>query len=532
MNEKLVVDDQIKILQKKLHAAIKSRAAIDQTLRTQSTLLTNFIIKLSQVCKGIDVELDHRLADLRSLLTQSAPLSDIEQQITVIAKLIQKHSLKVERDIALIQGRLMNSSNSLQKSADLPRTVKRELSEFVKNAQQTRSTLAQYVPLFSQLVEFYKQTLKASNEPSKGGLLNAKQPEQHKLTNDALVNVSDSLIEKFSEILARLVLSGSNNTQLIALRKKLQVDISNEALLQSCLDLFDVIITDTQQERETAESFLSSLSKTLSTVQSAVKKAITCNRQSYSEHNELNSQLQQQILGMAGDVQKASSLIEVKTDINDKIQKIIGSLEHKYSLEDKQNQIIEDQLSSMKDKVTLLEKQSDHFEKRLKEQQIKSMQDALTKLGNRAAFDDYFAKEFVRYHHQPFDLAIVIMDLDDFKRINDTYGHTAGDKTLQVIANTLKKHVHKDVFVGRYGGEEFVLIYSNIKETKLLAQLNQLREHIARLPFKFKNNKVSITASIGVTHIRPGDNIHIAFERADQSLYQAKDQGKNQVLYS
>ena len=117
------------------------------------------------------------------------------------------------------------------------------------------------------------------------------------------------------------------------------------------------------------------------------------------------------------------------------------------------------------------------------------------------------------------------------KNINDTYGHTAGDKTLQVIANTIQKKVSDDTFVARYGGEEFVLIYANIKKPAVVNELNALNKSIVRLPFKFKNNKVSITLSIGVTHIKPEDNIHIAFERADEAMYKAKAEGKNQVIY-
>jgi len=159
------------------------------------------------------------------------------------------------------------------------------------------------------------------------------------------------------------------------------------------------------------------------------------------------------------------------------------------------------------------------------------MQDALTKLSNRAAFDDYFTQAMVRFHHQPFDLAIAVIDIDDFKSINDNYGHTAGDKTLQVIANTIQKKVSKDVFVARYGGEEFVLIYTNHKKSEFIKELNLLNNDVACLPFKFKNNKVSITLSVGATHVTSEDNIHTAFERADEAMYKAKTQGKNQVIY-
>ncbi|MFT5002655.1 MAG: diguanylate cyclase, partial [Flavobacteriales bacterium] len=222
---------------------------------------------------------------------------------------------------------------------------------------------------------------------------------------------------------------------------------------------------------------------------------------------------------------------QVKEDINNKLQCIASTLEQKSKFEQKSQQLFADKLKEMSVKVEQLEKQSKTFEIKLADQQKKSMQDALTKLANRAAFDDFFAKAMVRFHHKPFELALVVIDIDDFKNINDTYGHTAGDKTLQVIANSIVKNVSQKVFVGRYGGEEFVLIYSNTQEETLTAELNALNKFITRLPFKFKGNKVSISLSIGATHITSDDNIHTAFERADQAMYKAKKQGKNQVIY-
>ena len=301
--------------------------------------------------------------------------------------------------------------------------------------------------------------------------------------------------------------------------------------MDSFLETFNVIIEDFQDERKTAENFLSTLSETLLTVKEAVKSTLSSTQNGQDQQNLLNAQLNKQIVEMTSTVSKATSLDDIKVGINQKLQLIAGTLEEKTTLEHQSQQTLEAQLNAMTQKVFLLEKQSLSFEKRLHEQQLKSMQDALTKLGNRAAFDEYFAKEMVRFHHNPFDLALVVLDLDDFKRINDTYGHTAGDKTLQVIANTLQNKLDDNVFIGRYGGEEFVLIYSGIKKEQLISELNALKNHISRLPFKFKNNKVSITMSIGASHITTDDNIHVAFERADQALYKAKEQGKNQVVY-
>ena len=235
---------------------------------------------------------------------------------------------------------------------------------------------------------------------------------------------------------------------------------------------------------------------------------------------------------MTGTVKEAMSLDQVKVDISSKLNIIALTLDEKTKFEQQQQQSLANQLNEMATKVAKLEEQSQKFAIELAEQHRKNMYDALTKLHNRAAFDEYFTLSMVRFQHKPFDLALVVMDIDNFKNINDTYGHTAGDKTLQVIANTIQKKVSKDAFVARYGGEEFVIIYKHSQKTPLIKELNLINKHIAHLPFKFKNNKVSITLSMGATHITQEDNIHTAFERADEAMYKAKSQGKNQVIYS
>ncbi|MBL0710878.1 MAG: GGDEF domain-containing protein, partial [Colwellia sp.] len=338
-------------------------------------------------------------------------------------------------------------------------------------------------------------------------------------------------IEKILVCLSKLQLSTQNSRALLNLNNKLISDTSSDDILYHFIEIFDVIVADLQTERDSAENFLTTLNNTLQTVQGVVKKTLlTCER-SQGTNNKINSKLQSQLLTMDSTVKKAISLEQVRVDINSQLLTITSTLEKKSLFEHQSQQALNKQLNEMATKVAQLEKQSQVFEEKLAEQQRKSMQDALTKLSNRAAFDDYFTKAMVRFYHQPYELALVVLDIDNFKNINDTYGHTAGDKTLQVIANTIQKKVSNDAFVARYGGEEFVIIYDNINKATVEKELNRLNKIIANLPFKFKNNKVSITLSIGVTHIKPDDNIHIAFERADKAMYTAKAQGKDQVVY-
>ncbi len=522
MNDKSAAAGQIHALKQKLETVVKSCSTLKDEHKHNSDMLIAFICKLSQVCKGVNFELDNRLANFRALITKSEPISEIKNQISLISKILEQHSLTNDHQIREMHEQFLSAGKTLQKHNGLPEQLRRELRSLLKDSEDSKDALSQYLSPFNQLISFYDATLK-----SKSGLITDESlPSKNKSTQVNLI-----VLKEFARLLNQLELSNKYNKKLALIKKSLSNKISHEKLLQSFLDTLNLLIENFNEEKLISKSFLFTLSKTLSTVQTTVKTTLTSCQDSHKKHSHLNSQLQNQIIEMTNVVDDATSLSEIKIDINEKLRHIANTLGQKTKFEHKQNEELKTHLNDMTNKVSTLQIQSQSFEKRLQEQQIKSMLDALTKLNNRAAYDEYFAKEMVRYHHKPFELALVIMDLDDFKRINDTYGHTAGDKTLQVIAKTLKTQLPKEAFISRYGGEEFVIIFSGISQKELLNELNVLREYIARLPFKFKNTKVSITTSIGVSHIKPSDNVHIAFERADTALYQAKEQGKNQVVY-
>ena len=543
MGENTVADKTISHLKLKLDTAISARSELEEEFSAQSALLTSFIGKLSQACKGIDKLLDNKLANLRSSLKKSTSFADLEKEVRTISVLLQQHSVQNDKNIKKMNEQLQTSGASLQKVKKLPAVDQKQLKKLISNIQDSKDSLIQYVPLMSEFIVFYEAALKVNDLPPKGGLLGANNAisvdkinkvdvaDDKRALNPVEQTASKELLERFSSILNTLVMSEKHKVDINKIKSSLNDKISNHVLMTKCLNVFDLIIEDLKEERSTAKIFLSTLSETLATVQASVSSTIKSTSESNVKHDKINKELHEKINEMSQGINGAHSLTDMKVDVNEKLLKIAKTLEKKTKLEEEQRQALQNKLNTMSAQVKQLELQSQNFEKRMQEQQAKSLQDALTKLGNRAAFDEYFAKEIVRFHHKKFDLAITVIDLDDFKRINDTYGHTAGDKTLQVIANTLKKVIGNDAFIGRYGGEEFVIVFSGIDKITVMNRLNILRKKVASLPFTFKNNRVSITLSIGVSLVQKDDNVHSAFERADTALYQAKKDGKNRVIY-
>jgi diguanylate cyclase (GGDEF)-like protein len=157
---------------------------------------------------------------------------------------------------------------------------------------------------------------------------------------------------------------------------------------------------------------------------------------------------------------------------------------------------------------------------------IISMTDKLTGLHNRIKLEETFEYEKRQAKRYKTELSIVMMDLDYFKAVNDTYGHNAGDIFLKAIAMSLKKIFRETDVIGRWGGEEFLVLLpkTDIKDAYVIVE--RLRKQIEDENFETIGKK---TASFGVTKLHEDDTLDVAIGRADRALYYAKENGRNQV---
>lgn len=127
--------------------------------------------------------------------------------------------------------------------------------------------------------------------------------------------------------------------------------------------------------------------------------------------------------------------------------------------------------------------------------------------------------------------SICIFDLDHFKRVNDTFGHAAGDTVLKTVAQETHKNLRNIDHIARYGGEEFILILTNAEKDEALDCAERIRRVVARLVFDNLPDDIRITISVGVTEFKSGEPIQDAINRADKALYRAKLNGRDRVEY-
>jgi diguanylate cyclase len=174
-----------------------------------------------------------------------------------------------------------------------------------------------------------------------------------------------------------------------------------------------------------------------------------------------------------------------------------------------------------------LENETLRLRQDLDEQHTLSLLDPLTSVFNRLGYNEGLAREYARWKRHGGELSLLVFDLDLFKSINDTYGHAAGDKVLASVAGLLRKQIRQTDLLCRLGGEEFAIILPETNLGGAAAIGEKLRASISASHFRFKEQPVPVTVSIGIAEFRGADEEDDVFERADRALYLAKKSGRN-----
>jgi len=186
--------------------------------------------------------------------------------------------------------------------------------------------------------------------------------------------------------------------------------------------------------------------------------------------------------------------------------------------------------TQLKVRLDAAEKQLDTQTRQIESYLTEARTDALTKLANRRSFDTKIEELFTAYRKGGKSFVLAMIDIDHFKKINDKLGHQAGDEVLRQVASILRQSVETPYLIGRYGGEEFVILMEG--PLRVAAnQIDTMRKRIASDPLRIGGRSVPITLSAGLTEPRDDVVSATVIRRADESLYAAKNIGRNRVYF-
>ncbi|MEQ1602367.1 MAG: diguanylate cyclase [Methylophilaceae bacterium] len=187
-------------------------------------------------------------------------------------------------------------------------------------------------------------------------------------------------------------------------------------------------------------------------------------------------------------------------------------------------------LLEQRDQVDLSEEKIRKLEAELSQLSEQVRMDQLTGVFNRRGLDDAFVREIARAQRGGGQLSVVLIDIDNFKRLNDTYGHDVGDSALKHLAKVMKEVVRPTDVVARFGGEEFVILLPDTLLDQAVVTISRLQRALTKQFFLGNNERLLITFSAGVALLKADEEQAVALHRADQAMYLAKKSGKNRVM--
>tara|TARA_B100000959_G_scaffold285611_1_gene360917 strand:+ start:936 stop:2204 length:1269 start_codon:yes stop_codon:yes gene_type:complete len=298
----------------------------------------------------------------------------------------------------------------------------------------------------------------------------------------------------------------------------------NKVIVDSIKEYADVYKIDIAGEIKKAEADLDVI-KSLNLLMSVFRRAIDALLFSLSISLEAKRGEANDLNAIENTLTEGVTKNEIKPKFFHMIANLTKSLVHK-----------------MQKNITAQQKEIDDLKTSKAELEKLLTIDELTEISSRRSYEERFDLEIKRMKRNKSPLYLLISDVDDFKKINDKYGHKTGDAILKAVAQALKSSIRGIDFIARWGGEEFVVLCPETNEKGAVNVAEKLRKTVETHEFTanykvsgeenvIKKERIHITISVGVVEVEEGEDIGTAFNKADKAMYQAKGKGKNKVVF-
>jgi len=346
---------------------------------------------------------------------------------------------------------------------------------------------------------------------------------------EAQPNIQELLIRLLEQLVVPIDLHKSVEEMKLRLEK--QTHLSDwKQLLKDVAALINSIRIRMQQEKHEFENFLQQVTSRLKEMDNFLQNENLSITTAEQEGKIFDVKVDGHVKEIRNDMMQANDLEGLKDVVSNRLDNISQHIKEYREVEQKRYTNVKKDVFDMQNQMMSLEKESESLKSIIIEKNKEAMFDVLTEIPNRLAYEKKSAEEIARWKRFSNPLSLAIWDIDFFKKVNDTYGHKAGDKVLKTIAQLLNERIRETDFLARFGGEEFVMLLPGTEEEETLRLVNDLRKKVESCGFRYKGSAVGITVSCGISAFREGDTLETVFERADNALYKAKENGRNQCV--
>ena len=339
--------------------------------------------------------------------------------------------------------------------------------------------------------------------------------------------------ELLIRLLEQLIVPLDIQPDVDAMKQRLEGHIAVEEwrlVLKDVASLINAIRSQMQQEKHEFENFLQQLTDRLVEMDDFLRIETESNQVAERDGQVFDQTVKGHVQEMRDDVGQATSLEQLKGHVEQRLDEMAAHILSYRETENIRLHEAQKNVDEMQTRMSSMEHETDKLKQIIVKKNRQAMVDVLTEIPNRLAYEQKVEDEIARWKRFARPLTLVMWDVDLFKKVNDSYGHKAGDKVLKTIAQLLNSRIRETDFLARYGGEEFVMLLPGTDEAETLSLVNELRSKVEECGFHYHGERVVITVSCGVSGFREEDALAQVFERADKALYQAKENGRNQCV--
>jgi diguanylate cyclase len=326
---------------------------------------------------------------------------------------------------------------------------------------------------------------------------------------------------------------------LAAVASRLQRELGPGTTLSEAAALFEhvanavaEVIARLQSQRADLETFLEQVTRQLAFLERWTGWQEDAAQSRRDDNLGLERTFKHEMTGLKRDVEELPDVAAIKDKVQTRLDAVADRLRSFRDSEERRNAESERHAAELRREVAQLKTRTTELAEICAAQESRLMIDSLTGVHSRYAYEERITEEHQRWERHSQPLTYTIWDIDHFKRINDQYGHEAGDRLLSAVAEILNRHKRAEDFLARIGGEEFVLLLPMTTLEAGLVVANKLRVEIEATAFRHKRQPERITISCGLTEFRAGDTPAAVYARADEALYKAKEQGRNRCVSS
>lgn len=341
---------------------------------------------------------------------------------------------------------------------------------------------------------------------------------------------SSSIDEVMTTLLERLAIVQGANGAAQDIQTRVHQGVEAEqwpATLSEIVNSISDSLRTMEHEKRELEEFIVNVTEQLGEITQVISEGHQDHQSDHEDAQSLHKFVQQGMSLIQKNFHSNNDLRELKTEISKNIDEIRGGVDDFVDRFNLRHEATEERNIKLTKQLSQMEQETQELQDMLKENRTKLMYDALTGVYSRMAYDERIMQEMSRWSRYQTNFSYAILDIDHFKRINDTYGHNAGDKALKIVAQMMQNYVRQSDYVFRIGGEEFVLLLCSTEASAAASMVEKMRRAIKDSCFHFKGAPISLTLSAGITETRSGDDVESIYERADKALYKAKNAGRD-----